>query len=236
VSEIYGTDTNDIIYAGIDNDSLYGGLGADRLSGGYGNDSLFGELSSNTVYLDQYPTMLANANSDYLIGGAGNDSLLDEFGNNRLSGGSGDDIIVGVGSLYGGAGRDYVANSFQGHADLYGGQGADHFGILLNAIPEQFVPGAAPTQSVIKDFHPREGDRISINMQDTDGRFYGADGFGNGSAKDIVTLLDDNHDNKLTASDTWVNPTADGKGIELIWWNSTLTIEHTTSISSDWIV
>lgn len=205
------------IYGTINNDSIFGTVDDDRLSGNYGDDSLYGDFGN-----------------DFLIAGAGSDTIVDEWGENRLYGGSGNDVIVGVGKLYGGDGEDKLLNSFQGHSIETGGRGADIFITTFNSNP--YIPETLPPTVVIKDFHPSQGDKLVLQGFGPEGQFYGADGFGNGTRLDVFNGYDTNHDNKLSTEDTWVKPTEDHKGIELLWGGSSLTIEHTTEIHPDWIV
>jgi Ca2+-binding RTX toxin-like protein len=228
MSDIFGSPTNDILYGTNDGERIFAGLGNDRLSGGYGNDSLFGDLNSETVFVADYPSMFADQGNDFLIGGAGDDTLLDEFGNNRLYGGSGNDTILGTGTLKGGDGNDSLDSSYQGHTEETGGRGADHFGAVLTALSDQLTPGDTSPTTIIHDFHPGEGDKIFLLGQNDSGNLF--------TTRDVFNAFDDNHDNQLTTADTWVNPTADGTGIQLLWWNSSETIEHTHSIQADWIV
>lgn len=233
MSDFYGTDTNDTIYGTINNDSLYGGLGDDILSSNIGNDSIYGDMSSNLTTIDSELSMATHPGNDFLIGGSGNDGLLDEFGVNRLYGGSGDDSVIGSGTLYGGDGNDYLRNSFQGHSIETGGRGADLFSVFLNPIPDQFIPGTVQPTIVIKDFHPREGDKISLTAQDNLGNWFGT-AYNHSNYKDVFTLFDSNHDNKLSTTDDHVVHVTNG--IQLQWWDSNLTVEHVNSISPDWIV
>lgn len=224
------------IYGTTSSDFLVGTAGDDRISGSYGNDSIFGDWIDGSQSNTELSTLFANPGNDYLIGGAGNDSILSLFGNDRLYGGSGNDAVIGVGNLYGGDGNDSLGNTFQGISIEHGGRGADIFNPFFNAIPEQFIPGTTQPLVYITDFNPNEGDRLHLSAQDNVGNVFGFYDPNHPNTRQVFDMFNSNHDNKLTADDYAVDPTADGKGIELHWWASTLIIDHTTSVSPDWIV
>jgi len=122
---------NDLVDGGAGTDTLDGGTGNDTLIGGAGNDTLIGGadvdtadysyLTSNltaTLAASGSTTVTAVANSDVdiltdienLIGGSGNDRLEgNNTAANSLSGGAGNDILIGRDgndTLDGGAGID----------------------------------------------------------------------------------------------------------------------------------
>ncbi len=145
---------DDTIIGGTGNDTLLGGDGNDTLSGGGGTDSLdggdgidravlsFTALSSDISFtLGTTQTIggmtLANFESAQISGGSGNDSLVggdraDSFmgngGNDTLIGGDGNDNLsdtTGNNSLDGGAGSDNLLTSSAGNDTLLGGAGDD---------------------------------------------------------------------------------------------------------------
>ncbi|MFV5383642.1 VCBS domain-containing protein [Acinetobacter junii] len=75
---LYGTTSNDLIFAGAGNDNIDGGVGNDIIIGGAGDDTLDG-----------------GADNDTLIGGAGNDVITSGLGHDTIvfSRGAGHDIV-----------------------------------------------------------------------------------------------------------------------------------------------
>jgi Ca2+-binding RTX toxin-like protein len=90
MTEIYGTNANDILPGDIGNDSIYGRGGNDILAGSIGNDSLYGDDGNDTLVGGDGDDILYGGNGDdILYGGNGNDS----HGNDIFHGGSGSDIF-----------------------------------------------------------------------------------------------------------------------------------------------
>lgn len=110
-AQLLGDDNNNLLDAsgysgrvtlagGAGDDQLISAQHGGRLIGGDGNDVLVGRAGSDAL--------LGGAGDDSLYGGAGNDLVLGEAGNdvvkgnggnsNTLSGGDGDDIVVGLNS------------------------------------------------------------------------------------------------------------------------------------------
>ncbi|NRT56148.1 calcium-binding protein [Sphaerotilus uruguayifluvii] len=56
---------------------------------------------------------------DRIDAGAGNDFIADTSGENTLLGGTGDDLLIGRGTMAGGAGDDQIWSGDYGHADTY---------------------------------------------------------------------------------------------------------------------
>ncbi|WP_415896380.1 calcium-binding protein [Neptuniibacter sp. QD57_21] len=100
-----GGDDNDIIHAGSGLDTLEGGVGADVLSGGEDDDVIYANTQSDLTSILQANGQNSAAVTDWLSGGAGNDLLVGDQATNGIAGGEGDDTI------YGGGGRDFI------HAD-----------------------------------------------------------------------------------------------------------------------
>jgi Ca2+-binding RTX toxin-like protein len=130
-----GGDGNDTLYGGAGNDTLNGGAGNDTLVGGDGNDVMTGGAGADilvggagidtasyagatvglTADLTRPAGNTGDAAGDFysgienLTGGAGNDRLVGDGSVNVLDGGAGDDVLVGgagADTLIGGAGID----------------------------------------------------------------------------------------------------------------------------------
>jgi Ca2+-binding RTX toxin-like protein len=100
----FGTSENDSLYGEGGNDTLHGGFGHDSLIGGAGNDTLYGNEGNDNLYGDG--TGILNENETYndkLDGGSGDDILDGDldftvspvWGNDVLNGGQGNDILIG---------------------------------------------------------------------------------------------------------------------------------------------
>lgn len=118
-------------------------------TGNNGNNVIVGNDGSNRVYGYGGDDRLAGGlGSDQIDGGAGNDGISGEAGDDRLYGGDGND------QLNGGAGRDIVV----------GGAGAD-----LHLFRDGDFGGADPSSAdIIRDFSSSEGDRIRLDLVDSD--------------------------------------------------------------------
>ena len=147
---LYGLGGNDELDGGSGDDTLVGGAGADKLTGGSGNDtaSYAGSRAGVTVRLHDPAPRGGDAQGDSfeetvsftytdkgsrvtkdlpdienLTGSDHDDVLAGDARPNRLSGGSGNDII------YGGPGGDHknsdTISGGIGHDKLYGGRGDD---------------------------------------------------------------------------------------------------------------
>lgn len=129
-----GGEGNDLLTGGVDNDILSGGAGTDTIDGWWGNDRIFGESGDDEV--------TGGLGSDTIFGGEGNDvlrageSLLIDKLTHAISGGNGNDFIVGDtrgnDTLQGDDGNDIILagdSQTDGSAKdlLIGGAGQDTF-------------------------------------------------------------------------------------------------------------
>lgn len=141
---IQGMDGDDVITAGAGNDLVQGGAGDDLLDGGAGNDSLFGGEGDDELLGGVGDDLLSGgAGDDLLNGGAGTDTadysddtagVRVDLARGEASGEqSGEDELVSIENVIGGAGNDTLigdagANLLRGGAGndvLNGGAGND---------------------------------------------------------------------------------------------------------------
>lgn len=128
---VLGGTGNDVLYGGDGIDDLEGSEGDDWLAGGLGADYLTGSSGSDTAsYFDSTAAVTVSlisgrgtggsAEGDFLFeienvaGGTFNDTLIGNDAANRIDGGEGGDVILGLGgndTLIGGPG---AANTLQG--------------------------------------------------------------------------------------------------------------------------
>jgi Ca2+-binding RTX toxin-like protein len=170
---------DDYLFGGAGNDTLIGGSGNDTLYGGSGNDVLIGngseavpqEIDGQNLY--DHLTNLTGA-SDFeafaqkyengedvgdnlLSGGSGNDVLIGGAGNDVLKGGDDSDI------LYGGAGNDYLEGG-QGSDTLYGGEGND---IFVYDSSDYLIDGGAGINVMIASDAPTLDDLLNHTGEQT---------------------------------------------------------------------
>jgi Ca2+-binding RTX toxin-like protein len=191
---INGTAGNDTLIATSDN-TVCGGAGDDKLYGGTGNTTLYGDTGDDTYYIESTRTQIveqANAGTDsvitstlssYTLGanleklfytGTGDFHGIGNELDNRLVGGSGNDILEGgAGSdmITGGAGNDILIGGAGGD-DLYGGAGADKF--VFNSVSDF---GGNGRLDIIYDFSTAEGDKIDLTGIDANTTLAGSQAF-----------------------------------------------------------
>ena len=107
---INGTNSGDLIAAGLNDDNVRAGSGNDQVWGGSGHDTINGDPGNDTIW--------GGTGDDRTIGGKGDDLLYGEDGNDVLGGWGGDDL------QYGGAGNDHMYGQ-GGNDTLDGGTGID---------------------------------------------------------------------------------------------------------------
>jgi Ca2+-binding RTX toxin-like protein len=157
IEGLIGSAFNDTLAGSSGNDTLEGGAGADTLYGSQGNDTASYASSATGVqvnlatggvvtggdatgdFLNSIESLIGSAHDDVLgginsnsqlSGGAGNDVLT---GGGSLDGGTGDDVLRGDGVMNGGDGQDTLIGSDRdntllggnGDDQLTGGEGAD---------------------------------------------------------------------------------------------------------------
>ena len=126
---------------------IKGSQGADRLFGNALNNRMQGNRGADLLMgVDGKDTLEGNAGNDILRGGTGRDILRGGHHNDILQGEEGDDILRGD------RGSDTLAGD-GGRNTLTGGAGAD-----------LFVLSDEKNHTVIRDFNPREGDRIDPSL------------------------------------------------------------------------
>ena len=141
---LLGNAGNDILGGGGGNDQLDGGAGDDTLAGGTGSDTLAGGDGTDTanyaqadanvrVVLDGKPGDGASGENDSVdtenvTGGGGDDTLIGNGGANVLAGGGGNDRILGgngVDGLDGGPGDDILQSLDGSKENVTCGDGED---------------------------------------------------------------------------------------------------------------
>lgn len=140
MTEIVGTNSDDVLDGTDGPDRIDGLAGNDRLSGLSGLDTLLGDGGND--FLD------GGGGDDSIDGGAGDDTLIGGLGNDRLAGGTGADSIIGsisdrdgiseLNEVFGGEGNDTIfaaGNIFgDGGDDLirFGYEGSAAAGITVS--------------------------------------------------------------------------------------------------------
>jgi Ca2+-binding RTX toxin-like protein len=177
-------DAGDIIDAGAGNDIVDGGAGDDVIEGGTGTDVLYGGEGKDKVYaggkadLDAIlagTPLAATSDRDWVSGGKGDDLLVGSSGDDGIAGGQGEDLIyAGAGSDNILGDSDYIAYSFAWtYSDV---PNAD------NGVTRQFSPVNGETR-------PSGGDEDTIYAGDGDDHVWAGDGadvvFGGNGADEI---------------------------------------------------
>lgn len=132
---LVGGDGNDDLSGGDNNDTVRGGGGADSMTGGAGDDMLSYafDTAGVTVNLTTNGVSGGEAHGDTILafesvtGGSGDDVLVGDAGVNQLFGGDGNDVILGGFDndwINGGAGNDIMRGG-EGSDKLIGAGGSD---------------------------------------------------------------------------------------------------------------
>jgi Ca2+-binding RTX toxin-like protein len=151
---------DDIINGGGGDDTIFGFDGDDSIDGGAGDDTVNGGAGIDTAVLTSTASVSANLALGIAIGAdIGNDTLV---AIENLRGGAGDDSLVGsagINSIDGGAGGDLIRGG-NGKDSLTGGSAADVFD--FNSRTEA---GKGAGRDVILDFVLGE-DKIDLRTID----------------------------------------------------------------------
>jgi Ca2+-binding RTX toxin-like protein len=158
---LHGLSGNDQLTGGMGNDVIDGGIGVDELRGGAGNDTLFADSTDviidggegyDSVYADDSQGAagalhfrMADSNVEFVYGGLGKDvidatgvttsvQLVGQWGDDVLTGGAGDDellgdeFLVGGGNdmLDGGAGNDWLTGGLGSDTAVFHGARSDY--------------------------------------------------------------------------------------------------------------
>ncbi len=133
-----GNALDNVIIGGGNNDTIDGGAGADTMNGGAGSDTYYVDNAGDVIIdssgvSDQVKTTLSSYTLQAGIEGLtyignGNFTGTASSGNSSLIGGSGDDVLTGLG------GNDELSGGTGGNDRLVGGAGNNYyFGISLSS-------------------------------------------------------------------------------------------------------
>ena len=145
---VIGGDSNDFLVGGAGDDVLNGGAGNDTFIGGGGNDVYDGGAGIDTVTYASSTAGITirgdgNSGSDGLggtdilsgieniVGSAFNDTIIGNGADNRLDGGLGRDVLLGLN------GDDVISGGTGAANELYGGAGNDLY--LSEAVGDTIV-------------------------------------------------------------------------------------------------
>ncbi|MBU1567845.1 MAG: hypothetical protein KJ630_19740 [Proteobacteria bacterium] len=113
-------------------DFLFGLTNSDTLSGGAGDDTIYGwdirYQHGETQWLAYLPPATVDMGGDILSGGSGNDYIIGAMGADIIDGGDDDDILSGkegADVIFGGQGKDVLLGG-GGNDVLQGGDGDDY--------------------------------------------------------------------------------------------------------------
>ncbi|MDT4289436.1 carbohydrate-binding domain-containing protein [Methylomonas sp. MO1] len=155
---------NDILYGGTGNDILNGGQGSDVLDGGAGRDILQGGDGNDVLYSDEQNseaangTDQANLSGDFLSGGLGDDMLIGVTLSNASTGESGGNDL-----MLGGDGQDWVDGG--GGDDTLYGDASGYANSNWAVIRELTTVGTTTTASV--QFSNADATDLGIGSADT---------------------------------------------------------------------
>lgn len=190
--KLYGGAGNDRLYGESGNDTLQGGEGLDILVGGDGDDSLDGGAGDDVIigdgqgdlqsviedavnaetfrdflilkspeelesYMSKFETQ--NDGNDQLFGGSGNDIIFGMGGDDILRGGDGNDL------LFGGSGNDYLDGG-EGKDTIFGGSGND---IIVYDSNDYLVSGGSGIDFMVSDDSTLTMDKLLGGKGDGDG-------------------------------------------------------------------
>lgn len=126
---VSGRDGDDVLRGSLGSDFLSGGPGADDIHGGGGSDDAYSNdhplgisVTLDDVANDGFPGEGDNVHGDveHISGGSGDDVLVGNEADNRLDGNDGNDRLIGSG------GDDFLSG-WRGNDVLDGGSGDDRF-------------------------------------------------------------------------------------------------------------
>ena len=180
---LYGESGNDTLQGGEGLDILVGGDGDDSLDGGAGDDVIIGDgqgdlqsviedaVNAETFrdflilkspeelesYMSKFETQ--NDGNDQLFGGSGNDIIFGMGGDDILRGGDGNDL------LFGGSGNDYLDGG-EGKDTIFGGSGND---IIVYDSNDYLVSGGSGIDFMVSDDSTLTMDKLLGGKGDGDG-------------------------------------------------------------------
>ncbi|WP_304039674.1 DUF5801 repeats-in-toxin domain-containing protein [Desulfovibrio piger] len=147
---IIGSRADDIFFGQEGDDTIFGGAGDDSLYGGTGDDLLVGDDKPENLAADTVADIKTLDTSEDLDAFIQSVEGTDADGDDRLFGGTGDDVLLGMGGndlLFGGSGNDFLDGG-NGADKLYGGDGND---ILVYDASDVLIQGGSGIDFMVSD-------------------------------------------------------------------------------------
>ena len=156
---IIGSRADDIFFGQEGDDTIFGGAGDDSLYGGTGDDLLVGDDKPENLAADTVADIKTLGTSEDLDAFIQSVEGTDADGDDRLFGGTGDDVLLGMGGddyidggdgndlLFGGSGDDFLDGG-NGADKLYGGDGND---ILVYDASDVLIQGGSGIDFMVSD-------------------------------------------------------------------------------------
>ena len=138
---IIGSRADDIFFGQEGDDTIFGGAGDDSLYGGTGDDLLVGDDKPENLAADTVADIKTLGTSEDLDAFIQSVEGTDADGDDRLFGGTGDDVLLGMG------GDDYIDGG-AGEDAIFGGRGND---IIVYDSNDYLVSGGSGIDFMVSD-------------------------------------------------------------------------------------
>lgn len=138
---IIGSRADDIFFGQEGDDTIFGGAGDDSLYGGTGDDLLVGDDKPENLAADTVADIKTLGTSEGLDAFIQSVEGTDADGDDRLFGGTGDDVLLGMG------GDDYIDGG-AGEDAIFGGRGND---IIVYDNNDYLVSGGSGIDFMVSD-------------------------------------------------------------------------------------
>lgn len=138
---IIGSRADDIFFGQEGDDTIFGGAGDDSLYGGTGDDLLVGDDKPENLAADTVADIKTLGTSEDLDAFIQSVEGTDADGDDRLFGGTGDDVLLGMG------GDDYIDGG-AGEDAIFGGRGND---IIVYDNNDYLVSGGSGIDFMVSD-------------------------------------------------------------------------------------